>query len=267
MPTATLDGATFYYEERGSGPPVLYIHGSGDYSVFFVRSAVELGSGLRTIIYDRRGFAGSAGSLASGLAQHVQDAAALLQQLDAAPATVVGSSAGGVIALGLTLAHPKLVSSLVLAEPTYQPAWVLTASAIRAFATMYLKRWLLLDEEGAAVGLYRWISTYAAGGNQFDSAPQAWQRVAAAHAHAAMREVTQLIRPWPSTHALGSIGCPITLLIGDLGQPLFHRTSERARRALPDCRVVRVENTAHLLAVDQPGVLAKAIADAASAVN
>jgi pimeloyl-ACP methyl ester carboxylesterase len=42
----------------------------------------------------------------------------LLTQLHASPATVVGSSAGGVIALDLTVNHPDLVSSLVLCEPS-----------------------------------------------------------------------------------------------------------------------------------------------------
>lgn len=265
MPTTTIDGAAIYYEERGSGPAVLYVHGSGDYSAFFVQTAAELGTGFRSIVYDRRGFAGSAGPPASGLAQHVEDAAVLLRRLDATPATVVGSSAGGVVALGLTIAHPDLVSALVLAEPTYQPVLALTVPAARAFATTYLKRWLLRDEEGAATGLYRWITAYRTGGNQYDALPPEWQRVGTAHAHAALREVTQLMRPWPSRRALGSIVCPVTLAVGDLGRPLFHRTSERARLALPGCRVVRVENTAHLLAIDQPRALANAVAGAASA--
>ncbi len=261
MPKATIRGITLYYEERGSGPPVLYVHGAGDYSAFFVRVATETASRFRSIVYDRRGFAGSAGSLAADVAEHVEDAAALLRQLDAAPATIVGSSAGGVVALGLASTYPDLVSGLVLLEPAYQALPALSSSAFGAFSAMYFRRWLLRNEEQAAVELYRWITAYRTGGNQFDSAPEDRRRTAAMHAPAALREVTQLIRPWPSARALGSIACPVTLLIGDLSQRFFHRTSDRVRRALPSCRVVRVEKTAHLIAVDQPGAVVNAVVD------
>lgn len=101
------------------------------------------------------------------------------------------------------------------------------------------------------------------GGNQFDTAPGAWRRAGLAHASAAIREITHLIWPWPSMRAVASIRCPVTLLIGDIGEALFHRTSNRLRRALPDPRIVGIENSAHLIAVDQPRALADVAREAA----
>lgn len=263
MRTATVNGTCLRYEERGSGPPILYVHGSGDWSIFFSRTIDEVGPGYRSIVYDRRGFAGSAGSLASRLVDHVEDAAALLYHCHATPATVVGSSAGGVVALGLATRHPETVDALVLAEPTYQPALVPSPSATTALTRIFARRWLLRDDEGAAVGLYRWVTRYRTGGNQYDSLPEGWRRTGSAHAHAALRELGQLMRPWPSGKALRSISCPVTLMIGDLGEPLFHRTSERARRFLPDPRIVPVTGTAHVIAIDRPDALAESVVDGA----
>lgn len=94
--SATIDvrGTRLAYAERGAGQPVLFIHGTGTYSATFEPVLNELPKRVRAITYDRRGFAASAGPLASGLGEHIEDAAALLDALDAAPATIVGSSSG-----------------------------------------------------------------------------------------------------------------------------------------------------------------------------
>lgn len=263
----SVDGARLRYWERGAGPTVLYVHGSGDYSDFFARTAAEVGGSLRSIAYDRRGFGGSEQSLASGLHEHVEDTAALLRELGAAPATVVGSSAGGVLALGLAVEHPELVSALVLAEPTFQPSLVPSAASTAALTRVYVRRWLLRDEEGAALSLYRWVTSYRTGGSQVDSYPEEWKRAGVAHASAALREVIQLMRPWPPARAVRSIRVPVTLVVGDIGQPFFHKTSERAHRLLPDARVVRVSDSAHILATDRPDALAEAVAATAASTR
>ena len=51
------------------------------------------------------------------LAEHVDDAAALLDALSATPAVVIGRSTGGEIALALAHRHPDKVTALVLLEP------------------------------------------------------------------------------------------------------------------------------------------------------
>ena len=71
---------TLRHEARGSGHPVLFIHGSGDFGAFFADTAAALGGGFATIVYDRRGFAGSQGPLASGLEQHAHAATAVSEQ-------------------------------------------------------------------------------------------------------------------------------------------------------------------------------------------
>lgn len=78
--------------------------------------------GHRVISYDRRGFGRSPGPPASRKADHVAAAAALLEELDAEPAAALGWSAGGVVALGLAVERPDLVSALILVESDPPPA-------------------------------------------------------------------------------------------------------------------------------------------------
>jgi pimeloyl-ACP methyl ester carboxylesterase len=267
MQTIDLDGTVLAYSDLGSGSSVLLIHGSGAYSELFEPMLGELPDGVRAIAYDRRGFGASPGRLARRLGEHVDEAAALLQALDAAPATVVGSSSGGVLALRLAVARPELVKSLVLIEPAYQMALVPSASASVAIGRVNLRWALRRDLEGAALRLYRWTTRYASGGNQFDAYPERWKRTALGHARTALHEVMQVAMPAPPRSALRQITKPTAVLIGDAGLPACHRTARRALRAIPGAREVPVPGAAHLVYTDQPAACAAAIGEVAGVVG
>lgn len=86
-----------YYEDRGSGKPVVLIHGwplSG--GSWERQSAVLLAAGLRVITYDRRGFGrSSAPDAGYDYDTLAGDLAKLIDQLGLDDATLVGFSMGG----------------------------------------------------------------------------------------------------------------------------------------------------------------------------
>lgn len=128
---ATANGIDTLYEEHGApeGMPVLFIHGGYGGAAttlvpspnVFAEALAPLGSDVRLITYDRR----SAGRTAYRL-DHFQladvaaDAAALLDELGIERATVIGSSAGGPVALQFALTWPERVPALAL--PNTGPA-------------------------------------------------------------------------------------------------------------------------------------------------
>ena len=91
--SATID---LYYEDHGSGPPVVLIHGyplSG--RAWDKQLPVLLDAGRRVITYDRRGF-GKSSQPASGYdyGTFAADLATLMDELDLRDATMVGHSMG-----------------------------------------------------------------------------------------------------------------------------------------------------------------------------
>lgn len=251
MASETVNGAVLHYEERGSGPPLLLVHGTGSYADIWSPVLDRLARCYRVIAYDRRGFARSSLAPRGGLAVHARDAAELLNALDASPATVVGWSGGGVIALDLAASFPDCVAALVLAEPavhlTTHPTRSALAMAVRSGFHRYVRR----DPASAALAMYRWASGYKTGGNAFDALPQAWREQMLAHAPATLHEMDQMIRPYPTRAAIHSIACPVTVIEGDLSDPAFARAVGFVMRLLPQARKVPLHGAEHMLHIDQ----------------
>ncbi len=96
-------------------PPVLLLHGwtvSADLNFYAVYD--DLAARHRVIALDHRGHGRGLRSEAPfSLEDCADDAAALLEQLDAGPAVTVGFSMGGAIAMLMWSRHPQLVAGMV----------------------------------------------------------------------------------------------------------------------------------------------------------
>jgi pimeloyl-ACP methyl ester carboxylesterase len=124
MPTARVNGTELYYEVRGDGPPILLIMGSSGDAGHFEAFAPLLADEFTVVSYDRRGNGRSPAPPdwnTTSPEEQADDAAALLRELDLAPAAVFGTSAGGTFALCLLVRHPEVVKRMVIHEPVIAP--------------------------------------------------------------------------------------------------------------------------------------------------
>ncbi len=115
MPTAGLDGLELYYEERGSGRPLLLVPGIPAVASDWAPLAERLGESRRVIALDNRGSGQS--TVTPGpysTASLAADAVALLDHLGIERADVFGMSLGGMIAQEIALTRPDRVDRLVL---------------------------------------------------------------------------------------------------------------------------------------------------------
>lgn len=126
MPTLrTDDGVDLYYEETGTGTPLLFVHEfAGDIRSwepqirFFARR-------YRCIAFNARGYPPSAvphDPAAYSQDRATADIAAVIKGLDLAPAHVVGLSMGAFATLHLGLTYPHLARSLTAAGVGYGAA-------------------------------------------------------------------------------------------------------------------------------------------------
>lgn len=120
MPTITANGITQYYEEHGSGQPLVLIAGLG-YGMWFWHKVIPgLAEQFRVIAYDNRG-AGKTDKPDGPYSVQMlaEDCAALLDALTVRDAVILGHSMGGFIAQQLALTRPDLVGRLILAATNF----------------------------------------------------------------------------------------------------------------------------------------------------
>ncbi len=115
MPTVRANNIEIYYEEHGSGEPLLLIMGWGGNAATWHPQIPGLAERYRVIAFDNRG-AGrtSAPDERYTTRQMAADAVGLLDALEVPRAHVFGVSMGGMIAQELALEHPERVGALIL---------------------------------------------------------------------------------------------------------------------------------------------------------
>jgi pimeloyl-ACP methyl ester carboxylesterase len=115
---ATVPGARIFYRDNGSGVPVVLLHAAtGSSRVWDYQIPVFVAAGYRVIAFDRRGWGRTEVNPAeSQPGTAAEDLRALLDQLHLDRVHVVGTAAGGFVALDFALSYPQRVRSLVVAN-------------------------------------------------------------------------------------------------------------------------------------------------------
>jgi len=115
MPLAHRPDARIWWDQSGTGDPILLIMGHAYGSDMWHRTAPELAASYRVIRFDNRGVGRTSDPPGSyPVPLMAGDALAVLDAAGAASAHVYGVSMGGAVALQLALDHPGRVRSLIL---------------------------------------------------------------------------------------------------------------------------------------------------------
>ena len=120
---ALPNGYRIHYLDEGSGPVVVFLHGSGNgacgYSNFKGNYPELVKAGYRVIVPDLIGYGYSdkPDNVEYPLSFFIECVKQTLDQIGVEKYTLVGNSLGGAIALGFALAHPQNVARLILMAP------------------------------------------------------------------------------------------------------------------------------------------------------
>jgi len=264
MEQANIDGISLEYETRGSGDPVVFIHGAhmGDtYRPLMAEPALK---DYRFIGYHRRGYAGSGrpdGPLS--VSEHAADCLALLRNLDAAPGHVVGHSSGAVIGIQLALDAPDAVRSLTLLEPALLdvPSGGALIEALGAAVPMYESG----DRAGAVDSFLREVCGKDYRRSVETRLPGAMEQ-AAADADAFFTGEFPAIAEWLFTKEdAARITQPVLSVLGAntdaaIGLPTYSEIHERVLEWFPNAKPFVLPGAAHLLQVENPHDMAEGLA-------
>ena len=121
----TVDGVRLHYVERGTGTPLVLLHGNGSMIEDFQSSGlIDLAAKkYRVIAFDRPGFGHSDRPRSTIWTPEAQAdlIAAALKKIGVPRAIILGHSWGTLVALALAMKYPQEVQALVLASGYYYP--------------------------------------------------------------------------------------------------------------------------------------------------
>lgn len=256
MPLVPIGDSELYYEEQGSGVPIVFSHGLLWSGRMFAAQAAALSDRWRCITYDHRGQGRSATSPSPyDMDKLTDDAARLIDKLKAGPCHFVGLSMGGFVGLRLALRRPELLRSLTLIDtaadreprlnvPKYAAMeWIAGKIGMRFLVPSVMKimfgRAFLRDR--ARAGL---------------CAEQAAQLASLEHDRmkAALDSVTQ-------RHAvasgLGSIKTPTLVLHGEDDRAIVLSRAQKMAEAIPGAQLVIVPRAGHTSTVEEPEAISR----------
>jgi pimeloyl-ACP methyl ester carboxylesterase len=251
MSEIRVNDVSLYYEERGAGEPILCIHGTGSSAVMWADAVDELATHGRTIVYDRRGSFRSERPepYATDVHQQTEDAAALIDALDAAPAIVIGRSYGGEIAIDLALRYRDRVRALALLEGG---GFALSEAARRWEAELEEQVLAVREVDTCTVSEKHLRNVLGDGG--WEGLPEPVKQMFIANGPAIVAE----LRGGPLDvvpEQLGTIVQPALLVAAKDSPAAFAEVTELVAAAIPSAKVEWIEG-GHLINPAHPAVLA-----------
>jgi pimeloyl-ACP methyl ester carboxylesterase len=259
MPTVRANGIDVYYEDQGSGEPLLLIAGFACDHAIWSQVTPALAGKYRVISFDNRGVGrSSAPDSPYSIRRMAEDAAALLHEVGATQVHVAGHSMGGLIAQELALRYPERVCSLLLLSSQAKSdergkALIETLGELprmvdpRTCARLIMP-WLYTNafyaKPGAIDQLVTWLIE-----TPFPTTPQG------------MYHQSRAITACDTSGRLEAIRCPTLILVGKediLIPPAF---SQRLAKGIPTAELVVLEGTGHGLLIESPDTVAEAMLD------
>lgn len=262
MPTVETNGVETYYEHRGRGPPIVFVHGASNDCRWWEPQMAALADDFEVVAYDVRGHGRTGGSDRPRYSMDLfaADLKALVDELDLDRPVVVGHSLGGMFALEYAAQYPDSLRGLVLADsqvaPRLTPMQTLLQHGLIPLQ-MGVQRVLGPDRASAVM---EWIGrrlTDADGQEDDDLAAYAEETdemFAPEEALKVLGAVRRFERP-----DLESIRVPTLGVYGKEDPALMHRNAVELATAVPDAELRLVPEAGHGLTWEQPAAFERTL--------
>ncbi|WP_338664942.1 alpha/beta hydrolase [Pararoseomonas sp. SCSIO 73927] len=270
-----VDGVRLHYSDRGTGRPVVLIHGNmvtgDDYDTSGVADLLR--AGHRVIIFDRPGFGHS--ERPRGRMWTAAEQAGLLhealRQLGIERPVVVGHSWGAIVALAFADRYPTDTAGLVLLSgyyfPTLRPDVLLVGIAaipvlgdVLRYTLSPVFGWLTMPlVKRALFSPARIPERFTEEFSPAMALRPSQLRATAGDGALMIPGVLAL------QHRYGMLSMPVTIIAGDGDKVVFKRSAERLHRSIRGSRLRIVSGAGHMVHHLEARLVAKSIAEIAAA--
>ena len=247
MPYAQVNDRKLYYtQSRAKGPDaptLMLIHGAGGNHLHWPGGLRRI-EGANVYALDLPGHGRSDGPGCDSIADYVGVVIEFLDAIEVGRAVLVGHSMGGAISQTTALTHPERVAGLVL---------VGTGARLRVHPGILVG--ILEDFDGTVDLITRWLWA--------EGAPEELMRLGREALAATPAQVTHgdfvACDAFDVTDRLGEIAAPTLVVAGAADKLTPLKYGQYLAEHIPNARLVTVEGGGHMMALEQPGVVAEAV--------
>ena len=256
MPHAQAQGARIYYEETGSGTPILFIHEFGGDWRSWEDQVRRFARGWRCIAWSARGYPMSdapADQALYGQDAFNRDTIAVLDAAGIAKAHIVGLSMGGYTALMLAASYPERVISCVAAGAG--------SGALKATRAQFIDESLARAAEFERTGRID-ATSYGLSPTRVQlqsKDPIGWRAFVEHLAEHPAQAAAHTLRTVQAGRAslydleseLAAIKAPVLLLVGDEDEPCLD-VNLWMKRLMPTARLGLLPGSGHAINLEEP---------------
>jgi pimeloyl-ACP methyl ester carboxylesterase len=262
MKIAKVNDVELEYEMVGSGEPMLLISPVLADGFLPLLSEPALADHYQLIRYHKRGWVGSTHTPPPvSIATHAADAAALLDHLGVSRAHIAGHSSGAAVAAQLALDHPAIVHTLILLElslfsvPSGEAFLQQAGPAFEAYGSGHHERALSL------------FMSFVSGLDSATCRVLLDERLPGALAQA-IKDVDTFfgielpaLTEWVfGSEQAATVHCPVLSVRGSDTRQLWVEVADFLRSSLPHVEESTIDNVGHLLHIQDPQPVARAMA-------
>jgi len=243
-----VKGGKLYYEEQGTGMPLIMIHAGMLDSRMWEDQVAAFSKQYRVITYDARRHGRSQTDSVSF--SHVDDLAALMDCLSIKKAVILGLSLGGYVIIDFALAYPEKVIGLIPVSPgltgyDFKDPQVMeyrekmkTCQTWEQVVECMLRPWFDGPQRmpGQADTLIRKkaMAMYMENLKNFP------------------RGLKEVLSDPPAIKRLSEIRKPVLVVVGDLDQPGILEIAGMMEKQIPGAKKTVIKGAAHLVSMEKP---------------
>ncbi len=251
------DGTLIAYEQTGSGPPLVLVHGGAAsnrkrWDIGGVRAALD--DNYTVYAIDRRGRGGSGDHDEYSLEREYEDVVAVVNSINE-PVTLLGHSLGANISLEAALLTNN-IRRLILYEPAFA-----TDDDVLVSEKLVNRVQDLIDKgekEQALIVFMREIALLSQEETDIFRKDPGWEsRVEAAHTLSREERVVSEYR-FDATR-FSNMNTPTLLLTGSESPPIFRESTKAVHNALPNSQIVTLEGQAHIAMNTAPNLFIESV--------